>query len=86
MAHVHGAKAVADAGAKMMDTAMSKMSETMTHPMMTGAVAGAVATAKTSALKKILTHPITLLGAGFALGYFAYKYRHDIIETQPHEE
>lgn len=86
MAHVHGAKAVADAGAKMMDAAMGKMGETMVHPMVTGVVAGAVATAKQSTLKKILTHPITLIGLGFALGYTAYKYRHQIIETQQHEE
>ncbi|WAR45633.1 hypothetical protein [Methylomonas rapida] len=86
MAHVHGAKAVADAGAKMMDAAMGKMGETMAHPIMTGVVAGAVATTKKSTLKKILTHPITLIGLGFALGYTAYKYRHQIIEMQQHEE
>jgi len=86
MAHVHGAKAAVETGAKMMDAAMGKIGESMTHPMVTGAVAGAVATAKTSALKKILTHPLTLLGAGFALGYIAYKYRRDIIEPELHEE
>lgn len=86
MAHVHGAKAAVETGAKMMDAAMSKMGETMSHPIMTGAVAGAVATAKQSTLKKILTHPLTLLGAGFALGYMAYKYRRDLIETEQLEE
>lgn len=85
MAHVHGAKVVTEAGAKMMDSAMDKMSEAMNHSMMTGVVAGAVATTGKSTLKKILTHPIALFGAGFALGYVAYKYRHDILSQQQQE-
>ena len=86
MAHVHGAKAVADAGAKMMGAAMEKMGETMTHPMVTGAVAGAVATAKTSLLKKILAHPVTLFSMGVALGVTAYKYRHELSGMHVEEE
>lgn len=85
MAHVHAAKAVAETGAKMMGMAMDKMGEAITQPMVTGAVAGAVATARTSTVKKILTHPLALLGLGFALGYVAYKYRHQLIETDESE-
>ncbi len=95
MAHVQGAKtakAVTEAAgagaAKMMESAMSgmgQMGEGMTHAAMGGAAAGVAATAGKNTLKKILTHPITLIGIGFALGYLAYKYRKDII-SQPSEE
>jgi len=92
MAHVHGTKAVADAATKTMDSAMagmSKMGESMmkpmAHNMMTGAgkgaMAGMAATAGKSTLKKVLTHPVTLIGFGFVLGYLAYKYRKDIISA-----
>jgi len=36
-------------------------------------------------LKKVLTHPVTLVGFGFALGYLVYKFRHDIITQEPTE-
>lgn len=95
MAHVHGAKTAkavteaAGAGAsKMMESAMAgmgQMGEGMMHSAMVGATAGVAATAGKSSLKKILTHPVTLIGIGFALGYLAYKYRKDII-PQPSEE
>lgn len=101
MAHVHGANAAkAAAGAKkIMDSAMSgmskmgegmahsgmgKMGETVVHSAMGGA-AGLAATAKTSTVKKILTHPVTLIGIGFALGYLAFKYRKDIISQSDEE-
>ena len=94
MAHVHGVKtaqAVTEASgagtAKMMASAMSdmgKMGEGMTHSGME--YAGAAATAGKSTLKKILTHPITLIGFGFALGYLVYKYRHNIITAEQAEE
>ena len=65
---------------------MGKMNEAMMHSMMGGAAtAGVAATAGKSTLKKILTHPVTLIGFGFALGYLAYKYRKDIISEQLEE-
>lgn len=82
MAHVHGAKAVADAGVKIIGSAVEKMGETMARPVVSGAVAGAVATARTSTVKKIITHPLALLGVGFALGYVAYKYRQALLQSQ----
>ncbi|MDD2759086.1 MAG: hypothetical protein PHH11_02205 [Methylomonas sp.] len=85
MTQVHEAKMAVETGVKMMETAMSKMGETISHPIVTGAVAGAVATARQSTLKKILTHPVILLGAGFALGYFVYQYRRDL-QDKPHQE
>lgn len=60
---------------------MGKMGEAMTHSMM----GTAAAAAGKSTLKKVLTHPITLIGVGFALGYLAYKYRKDIITEQLEE-
>jgi uncharacterized membrane protein YebE (DUF533 family) len=108
MAHVHGAKAVADAATKTMDSAMAgmgkmgesmmqpmthtmthSMSQPMAHSMMKnagkGAVAGVAATAGKSTLTKVLTHPVTLIGFGFVLGYLAYKYRKDIISASDEE-
>ena len=82
--------------AKMMDSAMAGMEkmggammqpmhEGMMHAMKPGAsegiAAGVAVTAGNSTLKKILTHPVTLIGFGFALGYLAYKYRKEIIST-----
>jgi hypothetical protein len=32
-------------------------------------------------LKKVLTHPVTLIGLGFLVGYLAHKYRKSIIPT-----
>ena len=90
MAHVHGAKAATGA-AKVMDSAMEgieKMGGGMMQSMNPGAseciVAGVAATAGKSTLKKVLTHPVTLIGFGFVLGYLAYKYRKEILST--HEE
>ena len=99
MAHVHGAKAATGA-AKMIDSAMEGMEKMgggmmqpmgggMMHSMNPGAseciVAGVAATAGKSTLKKVLTHPVTLIGFGFVLGYLAYKYRKEILPT-PEEE
>ncbi len=82
MAHVHGAKAAVETGAKMMGTAMDKMGQTLMHPTLAGAVAGAVATGKTRLIKKLLLHPLALFGAGVALGVVAYKYRRDLAENR----
>lgn len=64
---------------------MGKMGEEMMHSAMGGAAAGVVATTGKNALKKILTHPVTLFGLGVALGYLAYKYRKNILSGH-HEE
>ncbi|MEE7627017.1 hypothetical protein V3O24_12655 [Methylobacter sp. Wu8] len=93
MAHVHGAKAVAETGtAKMMDSAMEKMtlgsmmSEGMGSMMKTPAIASGVAvsagsSAGKSVIKKIITHPLTLFGLGVVAGCYIYKYRKSIISA-----
>lgn len=91
MAQLHGAntataatQAVGNGVAKVMNgamTNMSKMSEA-THAAMKSAATGVVASAGKRTLKKVLSHPITLIGIGFALGYLAYKFRHDIISEE----
>jgi hypothetical protein len=48
-------------------------------------VAGAAATVGKGALQRVLTHPVTLFGFGFLLGYVAYKYRHKIISSRQEE-
>lgn len=95
MAHIHGAKATkaiteatSASAAKMMESAMEgmgKMGEAMTHSGMGLTAAGVTATAGKSTIKKILTHPITLIGFGFALGYLVYKYRKDILSDHLEE-
>lgn len=85
MAHVHGAKAAVEAGSKMVGTAM-KMGESMVHPAVAGALAGAVATTKAGLARKILLHPLVLFGAGVALGVAAYKYRRELAEKSEHGE
>lgn len=72
-------------GEGMVHSGMEKMGETIAHTAMGGAAAGLAATAKTSAFKKILTHPATLIGIGFALGYLTFKYRKDIISQSSDE-
>jgi hypothetical protein len=64
---------------------MGKIGETMSHSGMGLTAAGVTATAGKSTLKKILTHPVTLIGFGFALGYLTYKYRKDIL-SRHHED
>lgn len=93
MAHVHGAKAVAEAGtAKVMDSAMGKMtlgsmmSEGMGSVMKAPGVASGVAVsagsgAGKSVIRKIITHPLTLFGLGVVAGCYIYKYRKSIISA-----
>ncbi|MDO8940248.1 MAG: hypothetical protein Q7U98_13935 [Methylicorpusculum sp.] len=93
MAHVHGAKitqGTAEA-AKMMSSSMAdmgKMGMAAKQPMAHGVsktIAAGTAAAGKSTLKKVLTHPVTLIGLGFALGYLVYKYRKDIIAVSEQE-
>ncbi|MGY6278348.1 hypothetical protein [Methylomonas sp. MgM2] len=95
MAHIHGAKtakaateAMGSGAMKMMNGAMSdmgKMTEA-THSVMKSAAAGAAASAGKTTIKKVLTHPATLIGFGIVLGYLAYKFRHDIVSEEPSSE
>lgn len=79
MAHVHGAKTLAaatGAGAGAMMAGMDKAGESIGHSAMEAAAVGvAVAAGCTGAFKKLLTHPLALFGLGFAVGFYAYKYR-----------
>lgn len=90
MAHVHGAKTVAaatGAGAAAMMAGMGKMGESVGHSAMEATAVGvAVAAGSTGAFKKLLTHPLVLFGLGFAVGFYAYKYRKEILSSAHNEE
>jgi len=45
----------------------------------TGAAASVAASAGKTTLKKVLRHPVTLIGIGIALGYLVYKTRQGTI-------
>jgi CheY-specific phosphatase CheX len=89
MAHVHGAKiatGTAETAKKMSSSMMEGMGQMglavkqpMAHGVSKSIAAGSAAAAGKSTLKKVLTHPVTLIGLGFVLGYLVYKYRKDII-------
>ncbi|MCD2450600.1 hypothetical protein GO003_009380 [Methylicorpusculum oleiharenae] len=95
MAHVQGAKiatGTADAAKKMSSSMMADMGkmglsvkQPMAHGVSKSIAAGTAAAAGKSTLKKVLTHPVTLIGIGFALGYLVYKYRKDIILVSEEE-
>lgn len=94
MAHVHGPKiatGTAEAAKKMSSSMadMGKMGLAIKQPMAHGVshsiAAGTAAAAGKSTLKKVLTHPVTLIGLGFVLGYLVYKYRKDIIAVSEEE-
>lgn len=90
MAHVHGAKAMAPAigaGAATMMTGMGKMGGSMAQSAMEAtAVSAAVAVGSIGTFKKLLTHPLVLFGVGVAVGYYAYKYRKEILSSAHAEE
>lgn len=84
---IEEAKALAEmAGSKMMDSKMGGMKEIMAHSQMTGAVARAVAAATGKGMLKKITHPLVLIICGFALGYLAHKYRHEIAPIRHEDE
>lgn len=94
MAHVHGAKIAQGTAkaAKMMSSSMADMGkmgmaakQPMAHGISKTIATGTAAAAGKSTLKKVLTHPVTLIGLGFALGYWVYKYRKDIIAVSEQE-
>ncbi len=72
----------------MMDSSMSNMtlgsmmSEGMGAMMTTsGLAASAGSSAGKSVIRKIFTHPLTLLGLGVVAGCYIYKYRESIISA-----
>jgi hypothetical protein len=62
------------------------MNPGMTKAIASGVVVSAGSSAGSSVIKKVITHPLTLLGIGVVLGYLAHKYRHAIIATADEEE
>ncbi|RYU59986.1 hypothetical protein EWI61_07860 [Methylolobus aquaticus] len=76
----------------MMGGAMGSMMEhgagmgAMAHSraVTAGVATGAAITASTasghSLLRRILTHPVVLFGAGIAVGYLIHKYREEILQ------
>ncbi|MFI3158082.1 MAG: hypothetical protein QX199_18195 [Methylococcaceae bacterium] len=66
-----------------MGEAMAQIAQRSKIPagVATGAVASAGSSAGKTAITKIFTHPLVLLGLGVAVGYYACKYRKSIIST-----
>ncbi|GAB4254814.1 MAG: hypothetical protein Kow0065_02300 [Methylomicrobium sp.] len=81
MAHVHGAKKMTNAVKTVAEQASMPMQHSMNHQAGKALTAGLAASAGKSTVKAILTHPVTLIGIGFALGYLTYRFL-----TQPEEE
>lgn len=74
MAHVHGVKKTVSDTAKTMAVKMAASTPHPAQPRTTKAIAtGIAAGAGKSTLKAVLTHPATLIGIGFALGYLTYR-------------
>lgn len=90
MAHVHGAKTVAaatGAGAAAMMASMSKANVPLAQSAIEAAGVGvAVAAGTTSTFKKLVTQPLVVFGLGFSVGYYAYKYRKQILSSAHQEE
>lgn len=67
---------------------MHGMGQTM-NPGMTKGVAYGVAVsagAGKSVFRRIFTHPATLIGIGFVVGYLAHKYRKSLVTSSEAEE
>jgi hypothetical protein len=47
----------------------------------TGAIIAAVTPATRNLLGRVFTHPLVMFGLGVAAGYFAYKYRQQIVDA-----
>lgn len=54
--------------------------------MQATALGVAVAAGATVTVKRILTHPLVIIGLGCALGYVAYQYRNEIRSTLRRED
>ena len=52
----------------------------MTAGVATGAAMTATSATGRSLLRRIVTHPLVLFGAGVAIGYLIHKYREEIIQ------
>ena len=55
------------------------MNPGMTKGVAYGVAASAGAGAGKSVLRKVFTHPVTLIGLGFVVGYLVHKYRKSIV-------
>ena len=53
----------------------------MAAPMATGALIVAASPAGRGFLARLITHPLVMFGLGAAAGYFAYKYRKEIVDA-----
>jgi hypothetical protein len=70
---------------KMGEGMMAGMGQARNPAMTKGMAYGVAATAGAGAgqhlLKKVLTHPVTLIGIGFLVGYLAHIYRKSLITS-----
>lgn len=66
---------------KMMGSAMDGMKGmgAMTAGVATGTAMTVASASQHSLLRRIVTHPLVLFGAGLAIGYLIHKYREEII-------
>ena len=84
MAHVHGAAA----HSKVIHHAAraAHASHNMNHAAHTAMAAGTVAAAASThtgrgVLARLTSHPLLVFSAGLVVGYYAHKYRKEIIES-----
>ncbi|MCQ8130053.1 hypothetical protein [Methylomonas rivi] len=87
MAHVHGATTAAAATGAAVMADMGKMGESVGHAAMKATAVGVgVAAGTTGAFKRLVAHPLVLFGLGFAVGFYAYKYRKEILSSAHNAE
>jgi len=77
MAHEH----VHDHAAHHHGDGMSGAHHMMSGPLATGALVVAASPAGRGFLGRLLTHPLVMFGLGAAAGYFAYRYRKEIVDA-----
>lgn len=74
MTHVHGANKMTTAAMTAAQNAGAAMHHPMNHQAGKALAAGIAANAGKTTIKAILTHPVTLIGIGFAVGYLTYRF------------
>lgn len=74
MTHVHGANKMTTATMTAVKKASSAMQHPMNHQTGKAVAAGIAANAGKTTIKAILSHPATLIGIGFAVGYLTYRF------------
>lgn len=74
MTHVHGANKMTNAAMTAAQKAGSVIQHPMNHQAGKAVAAGIAANAGKTTIKAFLSHPATLIGIGFAVGYLTYRF------------